>query len=473
MILSKLRSALIGRSPIEEIRLNGPYRLGTSRVRVLFEGVPIHIAMKKAGVELLIYPEILLDNSAFQPPHPFLLLDPQRCCTGINAFLRLEKPGDTLILGRHDKLQAAIFAYPPTMDLRRLSITHDGDALIFRALVSDTEIYLSPLLGKDPTGGILCRRRENLQKIRDIYGGPVAQLPPEEALSTLKQVNGILAQESFRPLDERGRPGGVVKLPEKVTPIIVGDLHAQVDNLLTLLSQNDFLNALETGSAALVILGDAIHSEEDGRLDEMDSSLLITDLILRLKLRFPQQVFYIRGNHDSFSRDVFKFGIAQCLVWEHAVRDKRGPAYHEEMKRFYDLLPYVLLSEGYVACHAAPIKTRFNMDMLVNIHRNPGLVRELTQNRLRRRNYVAGYYRSDVKHFRNTLGLPEHTPFLVSHSPLNREDAMWLEAGGIENHHIVFSANTPWIGLFTRVNKQMIPLCYHREDLLSLIDGLS
>ncbi len=265
----------------------------------------------------------------------------------------------------------------------------------------------------------------------------------------------------------------MVNLPRDITPIFVGDLHAQVDNLLTLLSHNGFMAALEAGDAALIILGDSVHPEEDGRLAEMDTSLLITDLILRLKLRFPQRVFYIRGNHDSFSEDVFKFGVAQCLLWESVVRDRRGATYLRELERFYDLLPYLVFSEDYVACHAAPIKTRFTKDMLINIHRHPGLVRELTHNRLRRRNFPAGYSKADVKHFRDTLGVPEETAFFVSHSPLNREDAMWLNAGGIKNHHIVFSANTPWIGMFTRFHNRLIPLIYHREHLLPVINSLT
>ena len=32
------------------------------------------------------------------------------------------------------------------------------------------------------------------------------------------------------------------------------------------------------------------------------------DLIIRLKLWFPQQVFYIRGNHDSFSAEIGNSG---------------------------------------------------------------------------------------------------------------------------------------------------------------------
>jgi hypothetical protein len=98
-------------------------------------------------------------------------------------------------------------------------------------------------------------------------------------------------------------------------------MHAQIDNLLTVLSQNAFLDALDEGTAALVILGDAVHSEVDGQLREMDSSMLLMDLIFKLKLCFPAQVFYVRGNHDSFSEDMSKDG------------DSAGPAVGEGTQR--------------------------------------------------------------------------------------------------------------------------------------------
>lgn len=86
-------------------------------------------------------------------------------------------------------------------------------------------------------------------------------------------------------------PGGLLLLPQRLTPILVADMHAQIDNLLTVLSQNAFLDALDQGTAALVILGDAVHCEVDGQLREMASSMLIMDFIFRLKLCFPEQVF--------------------------------------------------------------------------------------------------------------------------------------------------------------------------------------
>ena len=468
----RLTSALSHHRTDREVSLREPYRLGRDRVRIPCDSLPLSVKLVRAGSEFHIHQEILQDNTTESRSPSVLLFDPNHCYSSIGGFLRLSE-GETLVIGHHDKLQAVMFDYSANMGIRHLSICHDGDALVFKELLTDCEILLSPLPAEFSSQRLLDRRMENLRKIRDIFRGPLEPLAPKDALATLQAVNRILEEEAYRPLDDRSKPGGVIKIPSALTPIIVGDLHAQVNNLLTLLSQNGFLEALEAGTATLIILGDAVHSEVDGQLDEMESSVLMMDLILQLKIRFPQQVFYIRGNHDGFSDSVFKAGVAQCLNWETALRNRRGESYLEQMNLFYEQLPYLVLNKDYVACHAAPVKTRFDVDMLVNIHRHPGLVQELTRNRLRRRDYPAGYAKGDVKHFRDTLNLPEDTPFFVSHSPLNRQDAMWLEAGGIRNHHIVFSANIPWIGVFTRVNDRLIPLHYLQENLLSVINGLT
>jgi hypothetical protein len=128
-------------------------------------------------------------------------------------------------------------------------------------------------------------------------------------------------------------------LPRGLIPIVIADMHAQIDNLLTVLTQNAFLEALEDGTAALVILGDAVHCEVDGQLRAMESSMMLMDLIFRLKLRFPEQVFYVRGNHDSFSEDLAKDGVPQGLLWARELSELRGAVYQRAMGDFYRCCP--------------------------------------------------------------------------------------------------------------------------------------
>jgi len=254
--------------------------------------------------------------------------------------------------------------------------------------------------------------------------------------------------------------------------VLVADMHAQVDNLLTVLSQNAFLAALEDGQAALIILGDAVHCELDGQLREMEGSMLMMDLIFRLKLRFPEQVFYLRGNHDSFSEEMSKDGVPQGLLWARELSERRGAAYLKAMEEFYGLLPYVVASRDFVACHAAPPTSKVSREMLVQIHRHPRLILELTNNRLQRPNRPLGYRRRDVKRFRRCLGLDPDTPLIVGHTPIDREQTLWLNVDGIANHHVLFSASPDQVGVFTRVGDAMVPLRYPVDAMTSVINAL-
>ncbi len=447
------------------------YKLQGASIRVPFEGHPIELSIGKGNHRLHLYPERSLANHELQDNLNFIIFDPLFFFSGISDFLRLVK-GDHLIIGREDERQRNMFNFPNSVSKRHVSIVHDGDALLFKGLDKESSTLLTPLQTEADLQRISNRRMDNLREIRKIFGGPIELLSPEDALFDLVHINRLLEKEPLRLKNSEGSPGGVVELPEKMIPIIVGDLHAQVDNLLTILSQNEFLEVMGDGKAAMVFLGDAVHSEMDGELENMESSLLMMDIIFRLKLWFPQQVFYVRGNHDSFSPEIGKGGIPQGLLWSKTLKKLRGDAYRKAMERFYELLPYVAISKDYVACHAAPPKGKVTMDMLVNIHKYPSLMQEITCNRIYRPNRLAGYTKGDVKRFRNSLDLEKSAELFVGHTPLTRHDTLWMNVGGIEHHDVVFSGNIPWIGLFTQIDGHMIPMKYRSEPLLPIINSM-
>lgn len=467
----RLKAAYSRTSQYTELRLSESCELQGASLRIPFEGYPMELTLGGGVQKLHLVPERSALGGELADEVEFILFDPDHSYSEISGFLRLAR-GDHLILGREDELQREIFGYPQSLAKRCLSIIHDGDALLFKDLDKGTATRLAPLQVEQERQRQSGRRIANLREIREIFGGPIELLPPEAALADLVRINEILEKEPMRPRNTDGMPGGVVTLPDKMIPIILGDLHAQVDNLLTILSHNEFLEMMGDGKAAMVFLGDAVHSEMDDELEEMESSLLMMDLIFRLKLWFPQQVFYVRGNHDSFSEEIGKAGVPQGILWSRALKRVRGEAYRNEMERFYQLLPYIALSRDYVACHAAPPKVKVGMDMLINIHSYPSLMQDLTCNRLYRPNRLAGYTKGDVKRFRNSLNIRQDAELVVGHTPLTRHDTLWLNVGGIPHHDVVFSGNIPWIGLFTRVNGAMVPLRYRRESLLPIVNEL-
>ena len=438
-------------------------RLSGKEIRIPLKGYQAYrIEMGKQVLNL--YPDPNVDERARKAQYDFILFDPERYFHGIAHWQRLS-PGATLSIDRHIEYQEFVFSSPREAFRRNFSVHHDGDALIFRDPIAELGTYVSLIDDKHDALSVTARRTNALLQVREIFGGPLEPLSPDEAIATLRQVNELLKKEPLRRMDSFGNPGGGLELPVQLTPILVGDLHAQVDNLLKILSENAFMGSLENGTAALIILGDAVHPEEPGKLELMDSSLLMMDLIFKLKLRFPEQVFYIVGNHDSFSHDIMKQGIPQGLHWDKQVTKSRGTEYRTELELFYQQSPLAVISQDFIACHAGPTRKAISIDTLANIRQFPELVHDMTWNRLKTPRFPAGYTRSDVSRFRKGLDAGSEIPFIVGHYPCTREGTLWLDAGKIRQHHVVISARPDRVGLFTRIDGRMVPQIYPAEHL--------
>jgi hypothetical protein len=87
------------------------------------------------------------------------------------------------------------------------------------------------------------------------------------------------------------------------------------------------LKEIENGRACLLLLGDVVHKESSGELEEMDSSALMLDLIFKLKIKFPEHVFMLRGNHESFTPAMSKGGVPQGALLKKRLQELRGHDY--------------------------------------------------------------------------------------------------------------------------------------------------
>ncbi len=470
-LFKKTKSIFATSKTYECVEISGKKHLKGEGIKVPFHGVPLQICLGSDDNKLHLFPERLLKSRPEASSTGFILFNPAHFHSRISGFIRLERE-KKLVLGRSDPDQTAILSYSDTVNDRHLAVTYEGDAFIFKDLRSDAGTTLSVINTPEEIARVVRQRQEKLYHLREIFGGPIQPLPLLEAQSVLERVNQIMTQEVHRPINLEGQPGAVLRLPDEVTPILIGDLHAQIDNLMIILSQNQFLDSLEKGTACLIFLGDAVHSELEGQMENMTGSMLMMDFIFKLKTRFPQQVFHIRGNHDSFAPEVSKGGIPQGLLWEKHLVAERGMRYRQEMDRYYDQLPYVVLAKDFLACHASPPSRKVNLDMLINANENQGLIEQLIHNRVKRSGYPGGYTSKDVKRFRKGLGLGPNFTFIVGHNPLNDTETFWLNIGDIENHHIIYSAGPHSVGVFTRVGNGIIPLSYNAEPLLEVINAI-
>lgn len=444
----------------------------TEASRIPHDGKSLDIIIGR--VHLRLSPELPLGASKryLRQHKNWIIRKPESCSDKkLRGFARLS-PGETIILGRSNKDYDDLFGFKKEVAKRHVAITNIKGDLFVKPLAERHIVRLVRLDDQDNREQLHGTRAIAMLHARSLLGGSISMLSKRSALALILEVNEILAEEQFRPKDTHDMPGGLIELPDNPTPVIVGDLHGQVDNLLKILTENCLLQALQDKSAILCILGDAVHSENAQELESMESSVLIMDLILSLKRTFPSQVFYLRGNHDDFDPDLSKQGIPQGLLLKRALEELRTNAYVEAMQTFYDRLPYMIVSNSFIAAHAGPPRSGTSREQIVNIKQNPTTARELTSNRLKRPNYLSGYGKAEIKSLRRELKAGKSTPVIVGHTPLDPFGTVWQNAGAIKNHHIIYSAHQKGPAYFIRIKDTMIPLSYPYEPLAKLINKM-
>ena len=418
---------------------------------------------------LILSPDPGVAAAEYKSSCDFILFDPERRHSGVAHFQRLS-PGSTLAIDSKIEYQEHLFSSPRDAFRRKFSVAHSGDSLIFRDPVSELGTYVSLAGDSHEIAITTARRRSALMRVLEIFGGPLEPLPAPQAIATLEQVNALLMNEVGHYKDALGNPGGMLELADNVTPVLVGDLHARLDNLLTILSDKAILEGIEKGTTALIILGDAIHPEDPGCLEDMQSSLLMMDLIFRMKLRFPDNVFYTIGNHDSFLHEIMKRGVPQGLLWEKHVLSSRGEEYKAGLELFYQQSPLLVISKDFIACHAGPARRKVSRQILIDAHQFPDMVHDMTWSRVRTTAFPAGYTRGDVRQFRKGLDVGKDTPFIVGHHPCSVDETLWLNVGQINQHHVVISSRTGRVGTFIGIDGKMVPQIYPVEALTTWLN---
>jgi len=468
-MLEKLRDQIsqLDKTPVLALGTQ-PYRV-VKPVRIAFDGRPIELHLGKQRLHLR--PETGVTPEPPSEPQNWILIDPDRFYSEIAGFERL-RPGQKILVGRDNERLNTIFRFPKSVTKRHLTLANKGGQIVIKPLDRETETFVSRVEDRDEIDRSKTLGLRNLKNLRKIFGGPIELLSPEDALDTIERAIEIFADEPYRAKDSRGRPGGVMEPPGKPTPLIVGDLHAEVDNLLKVLSEGQYLGALESGDAILLLLGDTVHCQVPNALDEMNSSLLMLDLILKLKIRFPERVFWLRGNHETLDESVGKAGVPQGLILQEKAHALRGKKYVERLAQCFELLPYVIKTDDFIVTHAGPPRSKGSLQDLVDIRDHPQLAWQLNWNRLRSPTRPAGYTKKDVKNFRSRLSADKHAPLIVSHTPLTNDGTVWTNVAEIKNHHIVYSANRDRLAVFIRVGREMIPLEYPAEHILEFANQL-
>jgi protein phosphatase len=172
----------------------------------------------------------------------------------------------------------------------------------------------------------------------------------KEALETKWEDFTRLAEETGQMLcKENGKVGNLniqgrlVSIKPVGEALIVGDLHGDLESLIQILNDSDFLRKMDKNcDAVLIFLGDY------GDRGEYSTEVYYT--VLKLKQLYPEQIVLMRGNHE---------GPEDLLASPHDLPTEFQMKFGEEWTRIYakirDLFPClynaVLVEERYLLIH--------------------------------------------------------------------------------------------------------------------------
>ena len=214
---------------------------------------------------------------------------------------------------------------------------------------------------------------------------------------------------SIRHSGENGVPGGIVECNPEYPVLIIPDIHGRIALIEKALlfkppeMETRMIDALYSGKACMLILGDILHSETgdaplrwaaafqeylDGfsvhsRMDEeMIFSLSSLELVFILLSAFPENFFCLKGNHDNAANrssygdmpfGKFAYEGEMTAAW---LKLWGGNILLEELVEYERRLPLVARGNNFCASHSEPA---FDLDEKdINSYRNrPEIVQAL------------------------------------------------------------------------------------------------
>lgn len=245
-------------------------------------------------------------------------------------------------------------------------------------------------------------------------------LPEHDFLfDLLNKVTDILEQEisENRPADSLGNPGGLVMLKDDIPSIVIPDIHARpkfIKNVLNFnvpkrfLSKTVFSSKKETVLSLLaekqcncICAGDAFHTERTidrwiqiqkefdsgdccgpAMKQEMTECLASFCALLQLKILYPENFHFIKGNHENITnknhdgdRSFYKYADEAAMV-KAFIANFYGEDILYLISCYESLLPLMVQTKKCVVSHAEPALP-LTKEEIINVRTNPRFVYSL------------------------------------------------------------------------------------------------
>ena len=240
------------------------------------------------------------------------------------------------------------------------------------------------------------------------------ELPSYEFIfSLVKNVCAILANESssYRTENCVGQPGSLLKLYDDnkrcLPAVIIPDIHARPDFIKNILDcelpklKLTVKQALEQHAVDVICVGDAVHTEltslrwklislefEDGvhtgryMQDEMTANLSTLCAIMSLKIAYPENFHFLKGNHENILNSNLGGDYAFYKYADEGEMVKRFiQEYYDEkllnlIAQYENLLPLAAYGKNYVVSHAEPAAA-YTAEQLIDARFEEGVVEGL------------------------------------------------------------------------------------------------
>lgn len=226
---------------------------------------------------------------------------------------------------------------------------------------------------------------------------PDASLYLEKVDKALKVLNN--ENSSIRPDSSDGGPGGIIHLYHDIPTIIVPDIHARKELIVSLLNLHSedktFFQLLADKQLQVVCVGDGFHSELQGKqrwLDayseyekgykkhknidlEMQDCLGLMEMIMELKTAFPDNFHFLKGNHENIKNEEtggdhpFRKFVLEGEMVKTWVERFMGEYFLDKYSDFETKLPLLAIGENFVISHAEP-RRFYEEDEIRDYHRD-------------------------------------------------------------------------------------------------------
>lgn len=154
--------------------------------------------------------------------------------------------------------------------------------------------------------------------------------------------------------------GRLVKVKPLGEAVVIGDLHGDMESLVRILEESDFLRrANQKDGATLVFLGDYG--------DRGAYSAEVYYIILKLKLLFPHKVVLMRGNHEG-PEDLLAYPHDLPTQFRVRFGEKGAAAYSKIRDLFEHLYSAVIVEERYLMIHGGLPAQAHTLDDLAYAH---------------------------------------------------------------------------------------------------------